>query len=371
MNKIFSIFFFLCFVFSVQSQNFSSQKLSEMGDLFPKNCLPKKDSIFDCPQVLQGKSLVVNYNAKNEVSHLGVSLFSPETKQIINPLVCNFLERMMLELLLLKTQKKILNTLKYNNIDIRKNGVKYGQGSFTSIADELNRLQNAVNFRLTKGSVYSVDWEESDNRNSFTVTFPISRELIFGTDKKESDQNIGDLFENTEDCFLSVKKESISAEELTPLEGTDLYVKKGNIFLKNSISSDVYYKRSDNKYQLFFDADFPELALVNMFITRQFNKNITLKIKQRMYGGFTPEFSVSLNKFFCIFDKGFDTYCIVPFPQQDNIKISVVLHNRDFDYIHLLRIKTTTGNIFSEKGILEADLYTNIPKHNLTNLFSN
>jgi len=371
MNKIFNIFLFLCIAFSVQSQNFSSRKLAETGDLFPKNCLPKKDSIFNCTQILQGKSFVVNYNAKNEVSHLGVSLFSPETKQIINPPVCNFIERLLLELILLKSQKEIINTLKFNKIDIRKNGIEFGKGTFISISNELNKLQNPVNFRLQKDNIYTAVWEFGNNL-SFTITFPVSRELIFGTDKKEEDQNIGDLFENSDDCIFSVKKESVSAEELTRLEGTDLYVKKGNIFLKNTINSDVYYKRSENKYQLFFDADFPEFALSNIFITRQFDKNLTLKITHRKYGGFTPEFSISLNKFFCIFDKGFDTYCIVQFPQQgNNIQISVVLHNRDFDYIHLLRIKTSTEQIFSENGILKADLYTNIPKDNLTNLFSN
>ena len=372
MNKIFNILFFLCFVFAVQSQNFSSRKLAEMGDLFPKNCLPKKDSIFDCPKVLQGKSFVVNYNAKNEVSHLGVSLFSPETKQIINLPVCNFIERFMLELLLQKSPKGITNTLKYNKIDIRKNGIEYGKGYFTSIGSELSSLPNNINFRLAKDAVYSAAWGEWDNLNSFIITFPVSRELIFGTDKKESDQNIGDLLEgNLDDCHFIKKDYSITAEELTRMEGTDLYVKKSNIFLKNTINSDVYYKRSGSKYQLFFDADFPEYALSNIFITRQFGDNLTLKITHRMYGGFTPEFSISLNKFFCIFDKGFDAYCIVPFPQQDRIKISVVLHNQDFDYIHLLRINASSEDIFSKNGVLEADLYTNIPKDNLTNLFSN
>jgi len=89
-----------------------------------------------------------------------------------------------------------------------------------------------------------------------------------------------------------------------------------------------------------------------------------------MYGGVTPEFTIPLNRFICLFDKEFSTYCVLHQLNSGNVQISVVLHNRDYNYVHLLRVKTTKKQLFSKNGILTADFYTNIPLHNLKNLFS-
>ena len=368
MKRTFIYILFICLAFGLQAQTFSSRKLSEIGELFPKKCLPANDSIFACPQITKGKSFVIRYNQKNEIEHLGVSLFSPETKEMINAPVCNFIERIMLELLLQKLPADIQSKLREYKISLQRNGVEYGKNYFTSLSRLLDDIQYPTRFSIHKDSAYTAVWEFGNNE-LFSMSFPASRELIFGMDKKESDKNIGESFASDDDCTFTSVSDNVSASELSRLEGTDLYVRKGNVFLIDPINSDTYYQRSDGIYQLVFDADYPAHSLANLFIRKQFGNNLSLKITHRMYGSFTPEFTIPLNKFLCLFDAGFSTYCVLHRAEPGKIRVSVVLHNRDFNYIHLLRIQTTVEQLFTKGGILTADFYTNIPQHNLKSLF--
>ena len=370
MHSFYSVLtLFLFLASSLQAQTFSSRKLTEISELFPKSCLPPTDSIFACPQITKGKSYIVRYNPKNEIKHLGVSLFSPETKEMISLPICNFIERIMLELLLHKSQENIQSKLREYKIKLQKNGVAYGKNYFTSLSRVLDDIQDPTRFAIRKDSLtYTALWEFG-NDELLSLSFPASRELIFGTDKKESDQNIGESFVNNDDCVFTTVNDSVSASELSRLEGTDLYVRKGNIYLTEKINSDTYYQRSDDLYQAVFDAGYPAHSLANLFITKQFGNDLNLKITHRMYGSFTPEFTIPLEKFFCLFDAGFSTYCILHRAEIGKIHVSVVLHNRDFNYIHLLRIRTSIEQLFTAGGILTADFYTNIPQHNLKSLF--
>jgi hypothetical protein len=358
-----------CTAGPLQAQVYESRKLAEIGELLPKSCLPGNDSIFNCPQIIKGKSLVVNYNNKHEIKHLGISLFSPVTKEMINLPVCNFIERMMMELVLQRSMKDVVSKLQQYRITLTKNGIEFGGGYFTSLPRTLDVMQNPVQFSIQKDSCYIAYWKYGNN-DVLSISFPVSRELIFGTDKKESDQISRELFSNC-DCDTVVGGIStVIDSDLFLQDNSDLYVSKGHFYLADKINSSTYYQRSGNKYQLIFNSEYPAESLVNLLITKQ-ETTLVLKTTHRVYGGFTPEFSIPLSQLFCLFNTGFSTYCIFNRTDSDEVHVSAVLSNNDFGYIHLLRIKTTTGQLFTDNGILTADLYTNIPLHNLKNLLTN
>lgn len=353
---------------SLQAQTYASRKLVEIGGLLPKSCLPEKDSIFNCHQIIQEKSLIINYNNKHEIKHLGISLFSPETKEIINLPVCNFIERMMLELALQKSTKDVEARLQQNRINLRKNGVEFNRGYFTSLNSTLDDMQNPVKFSIHKDSCYTVYWKYGSN-DLLSMSFPVSRELIFGTDKKESDQITEESFLQN-DCYAASEEIlTVNASDLLQQDNSDLYVRKGSIYLTNKINSDTYYQRSGSKYQLVFNPEYPAESLANILTTKQ-GKSLVLKITHRMYGGFTPEFNIPLSRFLCLFNTGFSTYCIFNRQDLNKVQVSAVLHNNDFGYIHLLRIKTTARQLFMDNDTLTANFYTNIPQHNLKNLLT-
>lgn len=353
---------------SLQAQIYTSQKLAEIGELIPKSCLPENDSIFNCPQIIQKKSLIISYNNKHEIKHLGISLFSPETKEMINLPVCNFIERMILELALQQSAKDVEARLQQSRVSLRKNGVEFNKGYFTSLNYTLDAMQNPIQFSIRKDSCYAVYWKY-ENDDVLSMSFPVSRELIFGTDKKESDQITGESFSHY-DCDTAVQEIlTVNASDLQLQDNSDLYVREGSFYLANKINSDTYYQRSGNKYQLVLNSEYPAESLANLLVTKQ-GKSLVLRITHHMYGGFTPEFSIPLSQFFCLFNTGFSTYCIFNRLDLDRIQVSAVLRNNDFGYIHLLRIKTTSGQLFTDNGILTADFYSNIPQHNLKNLLT-
>ncbi|MDR2423972.1 MAG: hypothetical protein LBD59_04510 [Prevotellaceae bacterium] len=370
-TPIYILFVSLCFAVNLQAQNYSSRKLAQLGELLPAACMPPSDSIFACAQITKGKSLVVQYNAKNEIEHLGVSMFSAESKEMINLPVCNFIERLMLELLLQKSTADVRDKLREYNIQLRKNGAEYGTLFFASLSLVLKEIQDPTQFILNRDSCYTAIWKFGLTE-TLNMSFPAARELIFGTDKKESDANIGELFAEN-DCQkprVHNSPEQVSANELSAISGADLYLHKGTSFFTDKINSDTYLQRTDSVYKIAFTPEYPVESLANLFITKNIENLLTIKITHRMYGGFTPEFTIPLDRFLCQFDTDFLTYCVLYAPDAENLQLSVVLRNTSFNYIHLLRVQTTAEQVFRKNGTLNADFYTNIPLHNLKNIFS-
>jgi len=368
---IYISFLFFCLASGLQAQTFASRKLAQTGEQFPKICLPTADSIFDCPQVIRGKSLVVRYNSRNEIEHLGVSLFSPETKEMINASVCNFIERMMLELLLQNSTADVQSRLRHYNIRLQQNGVDFGSGFFRSLSDVLDRIDYPTQFTLYKeNSLYAAVWKFGNNE-TLAMIFPAQRELIFGTDKKESDTTVGELLlsDDCDNIVVSAELEPILGENLVRIEGTELYRRKGVVFMIDNINTDIYFQRSDSLYFLVFDPNYPTQSLANLFLTQQITNSLSLKITHRMYGRFTPEFIIPLNRFVCLFSNNFDMYCLLQPMRDGRIQLSVILHSQNFSYFHLLQITTNSKQIFAENGTLTANFFTNIPLHNLRNLF--
>lgn len=367
------VYVFLCVVYAVQSQTYSSVKLSEIGEYLPAKCLPPTDSIFDCRQIISGKSLSIKYNSKKEIEHLGVSLFSPEMKEMINLPVCNFIERFLLELLLQKTTAAITQRLDEYSVSIEgKNiGGQKSIHSVQSISAVLNKMQGTVKFLLQQeGTNYTAIWELPNNE-IFTITFPASRELIFGTNKKESDRKLGELL--TESHCSKIKNETyrITPDDVKPASfDKAVFERRGSFFMLPKLNSDKYYYCDADKNFYPLNADnYPAVSLKNLLLIPQLNTTLRLHLTHRQYGNFTPEFDIKLCDFICFFQSGFDSYCHVENPESGVLQATIILHNKAFNYIHLLNITTDTGTIFQENGILNAELYSNIPQHNIKNLF--
>jgi hypothetical protein len=355
----------------LQAQTCSSRKLAETSEAFPKICLPATDSTFICPQIIEGKSFTVKYNAKNEIEHLGVSLFSPETKELINQPVCNFIERLILELILQKTTTKQQEKLKEYDIQIRKTGLQ-SKNDKISIDRFLHEIDCPTTFSLqTDGNRFYATWEYGMNE-VFALSFPASRELIFGTDKKESDDEITSLFTN-HICSEQAGSEDLqlSYEDLHRIIGTDIFRRKGAVFMINEINSDIYLQKNDTLFQPVFDPIYPSESLANLFLVENNNlSNLRLKITHRRYGNFTPEFEIPLREFTCLFKQDFNIYSGIQNGSKERVKLAVILQSKSYNFIHMLLINTTKEQLFVEDGIINANFFTNIPQHNIKNLFN-
>jgi len=364
---------FLYFANHLQAQKYSSQKLAEIGELFPKQCLPLTDSIFDCTQIIKNKSFIIQYNTKKEIVHLGISLFSPETKKMINLPVCNFIERITLELLLLKTDENINKKLQEYNISLEEDRKESGKNQIISIKKLLDNLKQPVRFVLhQQDEIFYAYWIQKTGEE-YLLTFPASRELIFGTNKKESDLTLGELLLENSCGHLLKSNITVQKSELEILpNNSTVFIKKGDLFYLPELNADTYYLLDANgMYQLVTDEKNPALFLKNLLLIPQLQTTLKLHVKHRMYGSFTPEFEMKPSNFICFFQPEFDIYCHVDDSKDDLLKATVVLYNRMFSYMHLLSITTDVNQLFQENGILETEFFSNIPQHNIKNLFKN
>lgn len=369
--KYLIIYILLSLTGMLQAQNYASRKLTEIGENFPKKCLPAADSIFTCPAILQGKLFIVKYNAKHEIKHLGVSLFSSETKEIINVPVCNFIERIMLELLLQKTAADVNKKLQEYEITLVEKGLSIGGNKPLTIQKTLDKLQPPVHFSLQQeASTYHAIWQ-LENGEEITLTFPASRELIFGTNKKESDQRLDRLLTESR-CNKQKNVATIQKNELKPVPNSqNVYLRKGNIFIYPELNSDTYYTQdAAGNFNPVQSNNHPALFLKNLLLIPQLNTNLKLHIKHCLYGGFTPEFEMLLSDFICFFNQDFDVYFHIDDTEPKTLKVTGILYNKKYSYLHLLNITTPAGTLFEKNGVLQAEFFTNIPQHNIKNIFA-
>jgi len=355
------------------AQTYSSVKLEELGDEIPASCLPSTNSIFNCPELLKKKSLVVNYNPAHEISHLGISLFSDETKELLNLQVCNFIERMMLELVLETSTENLMHKLDRQKLTLTKNGLPYGEVRFNSISNVLDELDLPAQFSiLREDDKFAAIWKYNQD-DQFVFTFPASRELIFGTDKKESDDLLNKtLFGSGRLCneTNSVSAEAVTEAHLSFDRAKNIYTNKGVEFMMAEINSNTYYQKKGNTFELLFEKDFPAESFTNLVMNNMGSLNHKLHVTHRMYGNFSPDFDITLKEFLCYFQGDFNMYAAA-FPDSKDskqMKLTVILRNMEYNYIHLLVITAPINNIFSQDGLLTAEFYSNIPQQNIRNL---
>lgn len=373
MKKVITYIFILIGIpLSGSAQAYASRKLAEIGEYLPKTCLPAKDSIFSCPEIIGGKSLVIKYNIRNEVIHLGLSLFSQEIKEMINFPVCSFIERFLLELIQQKSASGIAGKLKEFGISFEEKKLT-GSGDLSpaTLLSILNKMQQPTHFTLQQTDAkYTAIWKFGDYE-ILTMTFPVSRELIFGTNKKESDEALSEVLPGSY-CSEEQKKQiRFAANEMTANQyNSRVFERKGDFFILPKLNSDICcFRNGKGEYQPVFDADYPAVSLKNIFLLPQMNTNLLLHIKHHQYSNFTPEFEMNLDDFICFFQTESDIYCHVETEEQNMLKVYVIIHSKKFNYIHMLYAKTDADTVFKENGMLQAEFYSNIPQHNVKNLF--
>lgn len=349
----------------------SSVRKEALASALPAGCLPVVDSIFSCPALVLNKSLVVNYNSKREISHLGISLFSDEMKDLLNLPVCNFIERMMLELVLEQANENFEQKLDRLKLTLSKNGLKFGDLGFTSISSVLDEIEIPAQFSLVKeADNFAAVWKYHQN-DQFVFAFPASRELIFGTDKKESDDLLNkSLFGSEKKCDESNNRQgdNVSEADLAYSQEKNIYTKKGVAFMMDIINSNTYYKKKGNAFELVFSKDYPAESFTNLIMKNMMNMNHKLHVTHRMYGNFSPDFDISLHEFLCYFQDDYNFYAVATISGKNVMKLTAILRNKEYNYIHLLLITAPVDNVFSKGGLLTAEFYSNIPQHNIRSL---
>lgn len=358
-----SLFLRVC---SAAQVEFANNKLKQLAEQLPVSAFPDRDTILEVSQVIKGKSLVFALNEKKVISHIGVSLFSDETKQMLDKDICNFLERCFLELLIQRDETSVRRKLDEYHISLKVNGQEFGEGSFHSVVKVLQLMCMPVNFTLRNmGKQAEAVWLFGNY--CLCMQFPLYRELINGTDKKESDDELYNLLQVAVFSPVDLVDDPVTRESLQPKEG-DVYVRKGDIFLIEPMSSDCYYTEENGRFVPLFQKQYPQYSMNNLFLTYRNGLGKTLQLTHRKYGHFTPEISIPLLNFLACFKDDFFTTCYTGYNKKGELETKVVFNHKTLNYIHLLRVCVDREQLFSAHPVLKADFYSNIPQHYINSL---
>ncbi len=350
------------------SPRLANRKLAQLTERMPGMDWPGRDTIMPYELLPGDKSLVVRYNHKGEVEHLGISLFSPETKGMLDKSICDFLERLFLELTLEETNENVKRKLVEYHIRLRYNGFAIGENIFSSMRKMLSELTMPVNFTIRYEKKHGLaSWTLNQDRQ-LSVLFPMSKELIDGMDKSESDQLLYDRLSQAEVPHRFYPEESVREADLE--KRGNIYLRPGSYFLIPALTSDMYYMKEAGKLIPLFSADMPGESLQSLFHTYTQGKGKRLLITHRQYGHFTPEIELPINDFLTLFEKDFDIFSAAGKNRKGEWEVMVVIRHKVLNYIHLLRAKVDDKGLMADPLLLKADFYSNIPQHYIKSLFN-
>jgi len=358
------------------AQVFTSLNLERLYASLSGQCLIAASNGMICSELDSNKPLYIRKNSRGEISQIGIRLFSNKYSEAFSSDVLDFLERTALEMLLWRNSVRNTNKLQEYKMTWQYNNVHFGDGMFRSFATSLRAITDSSDFQLQRDSLtYTAIWVHPEYGVT-KATFPAQYSIISGKDHKELGDELGEIlsvFHSTENVRNVFNREKVTEESLSRLnDSVQVYMKRGKSFILPEINSNTYYLRTDpNTYQLLYNKRYQDATLANLFISNDMpNKTLTLDITHRKYGFTEQKYKVKLSDFIAFFsDKKFETYVGFEPTIYPDIKMVVILYNREFNYVNMLLVDAVEDAFFENDSNIKCRMYAYIPCHNIKSLF--
>jgi len=367
IRKIAGIFsLVLCFHF-LGAQNFATRQLEYLSELM--NCsLPQQSGTFNCTKITHFP-LLIEYDDAHNICHIGVSIFPESVKNDAGKPVCDFQERLFLELLLQKDETKARKLLEEYKVQYLEPNLGFGS-FYNSLNHFLNFASGANEYVLTKDSLTWLSLWHNSNQ-TLSLRFPSNFDLILGMDKKEAEIWIAKQLQHfhcKSSDYFPIFIDSMELEPLNP----EVYVKRGNHLFAQNMNSNLYFSTPTDSswFNLLYDRKFPVESITNLFnYPNQNAEGMYLQIKQVAYGGNAPSYKIKLSDFQCFMRDDNVVFCGIEKCSADVVEFSVIYQNRYYNCYHLLFIQTTPKILFDKTAALQGLFYTFIPNQNINNLY--
>ncbi len=354
---------------SASEHAFSFSGLRAIYDLLPtkmQTALSETDLepsgvyYFDAGSLIEGKRVVFRINHYNEVSHIGLQLFTDMVKNSNEQVVFDYLERKLLIYSLAKSSSDILNLMDQEKLVMYVNN--------NAVNDDLKRSINThfsfnsdIPFALykTKDS-FSAKWSVNPLTH-IEFRFPNNFMTISGMDKYEIEQHLMRELQNLPEGQAMVI--DLPKSDMTPYKD-EIFVLRGGTYKNvDEISADYFLFFSDQVKPVYDERFVLESAsnlLLNIIPT-----NIRLNINHQLYGDEQHNYLVNINDFLSYFRDDYSLYFGWQNKELSNLKASVFIYNNYFDYSHMLIISFQDADIFVDQRILQTEFYSYTPHNNL------
>lgn len=313
------------------------------------------------------------YNAKGELTHLGIALFNEQYQKVLSPYLWRGVERMMLELLLKENDKERLTWLKERNVRLFYEAISFGSQEFASFSKIMPILKNVGSLKLIEDADrYRLLIVGGADDTTVRLSFPKERELIFGTDKKEEDERQCELIQSYKGALLPV--EQPKPEELILSSVPGVYHTAGQALFIDSLRTDGYYTQDAGKALTpVYSSKHPKMSVRNLLLGKVQRPELKVHVVHRQYGNQVVEWNTSLDHLLAALRSTdvFEPYAAAHYTSPKTpITGILILRNQAFGYNNMLLLSIPYGQLDSNQPVtLEGMLYTNIPEHNILTLF--
>ncbi len=353
------LIFCLFIVNSTLAQAFDSEYVKSIYDKIPVTVLES-----ETPEIA-GFALTITKN-NDTITNLGVVI--PNIEHVEEPLVISFVQRKILELLLVETEIEKENVLDHGKTEIYLNGAEYQVSQSWDMALVFEILKNNTSVKNRRDSARFQLAFENEN-DQVGIQFPINIQILTGKDKKE-------LGEELEHLLTKVVPEvSSSIPDTANLKKDKAYYfqESNNFYIKNFSDAKYYDKADDGTFHLVYSPDAVRESIANIFQEPISEVGETeIFIRQMQYGNVNSDYSITLSQLLSFYKThNFECYVGVENITKEEITATVILKCNSLNYIHLLYVKTSIDDLFSagDKSI-ESYLYAYIPFDNVANLYA-
>lgn len=296
---------------------------------------------------------------RDEIQHLGFSLFPASTRSQLPEAICDFLERYALELFLPLPREKSIK------MQMLEDGVEFAHASLDRMVSALCRdTVIAVSLQNIRERRYCFSWKNA--LDSGTIVFPVDWQLLSGRSMTENENRLpGEVEESIILQPLSLPEPHSLVQTAEGLLSTD----EGCYYIAN-LSANRYYQKKRGGVCLFDDPRQTDAFTANLFTGAGINNSLILKIKMRTYGLTSLFFTTSLDKWisFCI-GNGCKPYWGIISEDSDKLEGELIFRNAECGYNHVMRIWIPRQNLYERTGEIQARLMPFVPTHGIRYLF--
>lgn len=346
MTRTLIFFFFLLTFLSAKpdrkaDHNRIMEFLSQNGLQFQSDI----DTVVSC----KGYSIRVKQE-NDSIIHLGLNLFNPEWKNMIDEDLLAYIERDLL--MQLATEKKGGDSMIIFNIGNLSDIKKVDQNT-------------ACHITTIDSRILSVEWT-LDNGDPILISAPISYDILRGGTRAE-----------IEEAFISQLKKSklrrnleieIDPTGLQPYGETE-YILPGAYYINDQISRNIYlYSYKDSSFV--WDSAHPLESISNLFICDAGERNpvVDLTIIKHDYGE-KEDIRTDIENLISVAElEGCVPYWGVESYKNGIITGSLFLNNPRQYYDHVLKIECKPEEIIAGIGKIKAKAYLYIPSNNISNI---
>lgn len=298
-----------------------------------------------------GYPLIVRVNAWNEVEHIGYHVFDSLFAQHQPQLVCDFVERYLLEL--------DLDNKTDRNLRMGVDKVVVADGSMENMHSLLSAER--INLSMVEMRRYRVAWYR-ENRCLLSLVFDMDYQLLSGCNAIELENKYLRTMGRLSGVYPWQENDIVA-------DSTDEYVVvDGGHYLSEAIRGDRYYQRNSiGEWQLVCNPEKPYWSAANLVLVPNDDwGQYQLDCQFDMYGYRATSFLVNMSQWIGqTLSEGCRLYFGVKSRTPKTIRGTLFCPNPTAGYCHMLSVEIPVALFEQKQGVITGRLYAYVPLHNI------